>query len=327
MEKAVNIDPTYFDCLGKIYLNAGNYDKAIEFLNKAIENNPKNANAYYLLGQYFSNIGKHELAIENVEKAINIDNKYFDVLGKIYLNAGNNDEAIEFANKAIENNPKNALAYDVLGHAFLNTGKHELAIENTEKAANIDNKYFDCLGQAYMRGRKYEKAIEVLNKAIENNPINANAYNILGSIFSDRLNNYTEAINYFNKSLEITPDYAIKANLIEAYLCAGKYDDVNTYATEIIAHSKDEIINMNVRFFITCSQFFTEGGINKEKLISDFINYYEGLPDDFENTWGYKGIIHMLENSGLSQEDHDLLISLIDLLKKNISVDEFKKIS
>ncbi len=236
----------------------------------------------------------------------------------------NYDAVIEFATKAIEHKPDNADAYALLGYSYSNVGKIALAIENVEKAALINPEYFDVLWQLYAKAGNNDKAIEFANKAIEHEPENAHAYNGLGRIFSDELHNYNEAINYFNKSLEITPDEGIKANLIEASLGAGKYDEVYLDSNEILNSSEDAKINLNVKFFLICSQFLKDDEINKEELISDFIKYYEGLPDDFENTWGYKGIIHMLDNSGLSKEDHDILTSLIDLLKKNISVDDFK---
>jgi len=116
-----------------------------------------------------------------------------------------------------------------------------------------------------------------------------------------------------------------KANLIEAFLGAGRYEDVNSYAIEILDDSNDNIRNLNVRFIVLCSKIFQGFEIDKKKLVSEFLDYYEALPKVLENSWSYKGLIHMIEKSELGEQDQYLLISLIDLLKKDISIDKFKK--
>ena len=111
---------------------------------------------------------------------------------------------------------------------------------------------------------------------------------------------------------------------MEASLGAGRYEDVNSYAIEILADSNDNI-NLNVRFIVLCSKIFQGSEIDKKKLISDFLDHYETLPKGLENTWIYKGLIHMIENSDLGRNDRESLKSLIDLIKNKTSIDEFKK--
>jgi len=101
MKKAANLDSRYFSCLGKIYYNAGNVDKAIESVKKAIVHNPKNAEVYVDLGNIFSNEKKLTQAIENMEKAANLNPKYFAGLGRVYRKAGNIDKAVESVRKQL----------------------------------------------------------------------------------------------------------------------------------------------------------------------------------------------------------------------------------
>lgn len=326
MEKAAILDPANFACLGEVYQEAGNNDKAIESYKKAIEHNPKKVSAFHTLGHIFSDSKEHNLAIKYMENAVILDPKYFICLGEVYWKAGNTDKAIESYNKAIDQNPKTALAYYRLGQIFSDTGKHNQAIEYMEKAANLDPEYLDNLGFVCHSAGSMDKSIESLKKAIEFNPNNFEAYSLLGSIYSDELHNYKEAINYFNKCLEINSQAnEIKANLIEVFLSDGRYEDVNIYATEILDSSKDDNLNLNVHFLVLCSKFFNGREFDKKKLISDFLEYYEALPKDFENTWVYKGIIHMIRKADLSKNNRKLLISLIDILEKKSSIDKFKR--
>jgi len=152
--------------LGKIYYNSGNVDKAIESAKKAIEHNPKNADAYSVLGNSFSDRENYALAIEHMEKAANLDNKYFSWLGDIYHNSGNVDKAIESANKAIEHNPKNAQAYYVLGESYSDRKNYALAIEYMEKAANLDPEYFADLGKVHEKQEISIKQMNLLGKQL-----------------------------------------------------------------------------------------------------------------------------------------------------------------
>jgi superkiller protein 3 len=107
---------------GYAYNNKGDYDKAIEYYNKAIELNPDYAVAYYNLGNVYNNKGDYGKAIEYYNKAIEYYNKAIELnpdsvdaynnLGIAYNIKSDDDKAIEYYNKAIELNP-GSIAYTI----------------------------------------------------------------------------------------------------------------------------------------------------------------------------------------------------------------------
>lgn len=77
----------FLTTLGFIYLLNGNEDKAFEFTNKALEEDPDHGPAYDNLGQIYYRQNKLDLAEENFLKALElkntmVDSKYY--LGLIY---------------------------------------------------------------------------------------------------------------------------------------------------------------------------------------------------------------------------------------------------
>jgi Flp pilus assembly protein TadD len=62
--------------MAKFYFMNSKYDEAIEELNKVLEVNPKNAEAYYNLGLIYEHKNQKEDARNMYEKALNIDPEY-----------------------------------------------------------------------------------------------------------------------------------------------------------------------------------------------------------------------------------------------------------
>ena len=325
MEKAINFGSKYYYCLEQIHEKAGDYNRAIEVMDK-IPDAKRNAIFYHKLGHIHSKDKNDNEAIENMERAANLDPKYSDCLAKIYNQAEFTEKAIESYNEAIIYNSENDRVYHELGHIFLDLKKYPQAIENIEKAANLDPKYFDCLGNVCYVSENFEKAIESLNKSIDNDQDCAETYELLGSIYANKFYNYDKAINCWNKYLKMSSgSIDSKFNLLEALLGAGRYNEVNTYAIEILDISKNDEMNLIVRFIVLCSEFF-DGKKNLKQSISEFIQHYNKLSENFDISWNYDGIINMMKKRDLSENDHNILISLIGLLEKSISVDEFKTI-
>jgi tetratricopeptide (TPR) repeat protein len=95
LEEGLSIYPkeTYFILnLASIYINAGQNDKAIEYINTAIINDPTNVQLYDVAGHvYESGLKDYAKAEEYFLKAIEIDGENADTqsnIGRIYFNRG-----------------------------------------------------------------------------------------------------------------------------------------------------------------------------------------------------------------------------------------------
>jgi len=139
-----------FSCNGNDYYNLGIYqarqgdqEKAIEYFTKAIEDNPKDANAYYnrayaqqLLG------GKEKQTISDYSKSLELnpnDNEAHMNRGLIYMKMGNNEKAIFDYKKSIQIKPDYSVVYGNLGNAYKLNSDNEKACENWKKSLELGN--------------------------------------------------------------------------------------------------------------------------------------------------------------------------------------------
>lgn len=190
-ERAIELLADDKPMLSRAYVLRAGYVKSgserMEYLTKAIETDPKNADAWRLRGknrlvegELLSAAGQVEKAKEVREKAIEDFSKLLEenpddpdalqavaeLLGRI----GNYDEAIAKANQAIEKNPRAASLFILRGRLHHKTGKLDEAIEDFDQAVDIQpDSYIAFLDRSevnYEKGDK-EAAGEDFSKARE----------------------------------------------------------------------------------------------------------------------------------------------------------------
>ena len=119
----------------------GDYVKAIENYDKAIELNPNYEQAWNNKGWSLSTIGRHEEAIPCYDKAIEIDPNFalaWDSKGWSLGALERHEEAIVCCDKAIEIDPNYTKAWNRKGWNLGRLGRHEEAIPCYDKALEID---------------------------------------------------------------------------------------------------------------------------------------------------------------------------------------------
>lgn len=125
---------------GDAYSSSGNYRQAIMDYNKAIEINPKDADAYYNIGNAYNALGEYPSAISNYTAAIKLNPQHaqaYNNRGSIYSNTGNYQEAVRDFMTAVKINPGYAKAYYNLGSAYSKSGNPESARSSYERAATL----------------------------------------------------------------------------------------------------------------------------------------------------------------------------------------------
>ncbi len=162
---------------GETYYNKGQWGEAISEYNKAIEINPRFAEAYNNRGISFAQgKGQYDQAISDFDKAIEINSKFAEAYnnrGISYFNKGQYDQAISDYDKAIEINPRHAEAYYKRGLVY-----------------------------AQVKGQ-YDQAISDFDKAIEINPRFAEAYNNRGLVYMVKLGNKKKACSDWKRACEL----------------------------------------------------------------------------------------------------------------------------
>nr|WP_306422129.1 tetratricopeptide repeat protein [Nostoc sp. CHAB 5715] len=137
--------------MGIALKNQGKLDEAIAQYRKAIQLDPKDADAYYNLGIALKNQGKLDEAIAQYRKAIQLDPKHaggYIGLGNVLSEQKKLDEAIAAYRQAlklpdISATPASAhtLAHNNLGLALEEKGKLEEAIAEYKRSIALDPKY------------------------------------------------------------------------------------------------------------------------------------------------------------------------------------------
>jgi tetratricopeptide (TPR) repeat protein len=184
-----------YNLRGYAYNDLGNYNQAIEDLNRAIEINPGYADPYLTRGNAYNSLGNYRQAIEDYGRAIKIKPSYADGYlsrGNAYKSLGNYRQAIEDYGRAIEIKPDYEIAYNNRGAAYNDLGNYRQAIEDLNRAIEIKPDYVEGYlnrGNAYNGLGNYRQAIEDYGRAIEIIPDYANAYNNRALIYLNQGDN------------------------------------------------------------------------------------------------------------------------------------------
>jgi len=138
-EKAVNLQK---EIEGKE--NLSELEKVILYYSRAIEINPKYADAYYNRGKAYRRKGDLDQAISDYSQAILLNQKdaeAYNNRGLAYADKGDLDQAISDFNQAILLNPKNAEAYYNKACFYSLIRNKEKALSNLNKAIQLDPEY------------------------------------------------------------------------------------------------------------------------------------------------------------------------------------------
>lgn len=240
-------DANFYIQEGDNYLNAENYNMAVESYSNALKKDAKSVETRRKLAEtYSSKLGKDDLAIQEFNNIIKIDPKYvhaYNYKGFIYSNQGKWDEAIKELELSLKIEPNNIYALGHLGLAYKMAGRIEDAKSVLLKASEIDPEMDDpesrnvhnYLGLVYKDEGRYDEAIAEYRKTLEHFPDDTKARNHIGEIY-ESLKKYYEAVAEYNETLKISPTDSYATSRLDALQKAG----INTYYVESIEIVKDD---------------------------------------------------------------------------------------
>jgi tetratricopeptide (TPR) repeat protein len=187
--KAVSIERPTGDDLKIValdYVLLHDNTDAIHWLQRALEMDPKNKDAWYYLGRaYYTEARLHD-ARRAYEKVLEIDPndvKAINNIGLIYESEAKPDEALAAYRKAITLQQNSARQSEQpllnLGNLLITMEKPEEAVAPLEKAAGIAPEDARChlrLGTAYLRLGRMKEAQTELEEAVKLDPDDASAH-------------------------------------------------------------------------------------------------------------------------------------------------------
>ncbi len=192
--------PVIYNNLGITYFYLKNYDKALDFFNKALnlktgKNNEKRASTLHNIGMIYRNIEDYSKAIDYYNQALKIRIKEKDTL-KIaanYINLGNVYREQKKAKKALEYFKK---AYSLNKH-FKNTTLEISALSNFALIYSYLKN--NALAEKYI-----EKSLKLANKQ-SSKKIKATTYKIASYVFSKN-GDYEKALEFYKEYNKINND-------------------------------------------------------------------------------------------------------------------------
>ena len=234
------------DWRGYLYRRLGEYDKAREDLDEAIDlAQEKEAEYFADRGLLYCQIGRYEEALVDFAEAIQLksdDEWYIASRSNIYCQIERYEEALEDIEHAIELSPDDewyianrGVTYRHMGRYYRERYKDDKAIEYFEKALtdfnyaiNLkpdDEWYVANRGLAYRHMRHYEEALRDFNQSLKIKPDEEWYLANRGEIYR-LIACYKEALADFNRAVELKSDYSWAiAHRGETYRQMGSYEE------------------------------------------------------------------------------------------------------
>jgi len=156
----------------------GKIEKAVEILEKVVEQNPGDVNSMTKLALLYSTGGKVEEAITLYREALEISPYYVPAyvnLGNLYVRTNEYDKAIEMANSFPGRREKNPYIYNLIGYAYVKKGDYKSAVAPLERALELYPTFLEAhvnLGTAYGNLGDYRRAFEHYSAAHRMKPDN-----------------------------------------------------------------------------------------------------------------------------------------------------------
>jgi len=147
------------------------FDAAIEILKKMVADNPKDANAFYLLGLAYMKKQEYPEAIESLTKVVELTPSFagaFHQLGLCYQQQNDKEKALQYFEKALELDPNNGDTLYNTGLILFGLNHVPEALANFEKALKLspeDPEFLEMAGRCYIHQGDFARAINYLEKA------------------------------------------------------------------------------------------------------------------------------------------------------------------
>jgi tetratricopeptide (TPR) repeat protein len=203
-------------CLGTIENGTGQFEKAAEQFQQAVQLDPVNDQAYWHLAEAYQNLNHLDKAEETYKRTISVRPEYwrgYSALGVFYISQAEYEKAQAMFEKAASLRPNDYRDYSNLGGALLYEGKDEEATRALEKSIVIRPSHYayDDLGVAYFRLRKFDQAARNMQEGLKLEDSDYQAWGNLGDAYyyggnsSTATESYKKAISLAEQKLKINP--------------------------------------------------------------------------------------------------------------------------
>lgn len=296
----------------KLDIRNGEFDKAIEVLNKEVQNNPKSDEGWFLLGHCYAEMGDFDNMLASFDKSLAISNKFSEDINNRKLGAWadnfnkgvilfrqGNDTEIEDSVKIYYNNSLNAFetaakiqpdsadTYKNMAFVYMRSGRSEDAIEPLLKLVELSQELdgYRYLGEIYYTlGSKKESSFK-------------NDGKIQDSL--DAAANYASAIDILVEGRKLYPeDDEITRILNASYVGAGRIDEaLESSELLVVKDPENEVYRYNYGVLLLQTE-------NYEKA-EEQLKYALKIKSDYENAIYNLAVTYVRWGTQLGKEEEE----------------------
>lgn len=218
--------------LARIAIQEKDLDSALQHLESAEQRNQNYVHIFSTRGKIFLEQGKKQEAVDMFTKAIDmspLNPMRYDDAATVLFELRMYQESIKLLSVAIKNELSFPKLHHYLSQAFYAEKDFKSAIRHIRSALNQEPEnitYLNQLGISYKESEQYEDATKVYNSIIKLDPENKAAlYN--KSILLHTMDKIEESIKILNRIIKLYPDFGPALSKIKEY-----EDELNRRAEE-----------------------------------------------------------------------------------------------
>lgn len=191
--------------LSSLHLQAGEYDKAVEVLQKLLLRRPESALAHYYLARVYVEGQRYGEGLVHYRKAMELDpslsSKIFPEMALVYELLGDIENALKLYNDLLEDNPIDIETRERLAYLLLRQKRYEEAQKELETIKRIDPNNATAmvnLGLLHMEKGDFEKAKAEFELALVVRPNDHKARLYLAASLIE-MSRFAEGVQEFKK--------------------------------------------------------------------------------------------------------------------------------
>ena len=207
---------TYNYNRGMELLDNGELDEGLEYLEKEIDDNPKNGYAYSWMAAVYVEKEQYGYAMTYVDKALKYtpkkDKEYMSmahaIKSRVHYLLGEMDEAIEQLSECVELQPENTEAYEQRAQLYYEQEQYELADKDYERLIELDRggvMGYMGIGRNAVAQGKYDEAIKQFDYVVKMHTDYSSGYSFRADAYIKK-GEYSKAAEDIVTALDIDDD-------------------------------------------------------------------------------------------------------------------------